>query len=229
MSCASATKRSVPGCPRSAASTIFCAAGSDGGGWAPTLCAATGPDPGPGRKTWTGCALVWSRPATMSRSEEVSPTANETAVAPSTTAESVSRLRPGRANGAARPIETERGSGSRPSSRWARYPRPTRGARPVAIAATGLSRPARSAGISAARPARLQMPAGTARSTQTGTWRLPTPNAVAVLARSGIAMRLPRATPAAQPASAGTATWPTYAAATSPGVKPMLLRMPIRR
>jgi hypothetical protein len=42
-------------------------------------------------------------------------------------------------------------AGSRPSSRCAAKPRPERGARPAAIAAVALSRPARSAAATAAR------------------------------------------------------------------------------
>jgi Bacterial regulatory proteins, luxR family len=61
--------------------------------------------------------------------------------------------RPRRANGAARPRLSARGTGSRPAAREARRPLPTRGVRPTAIASTVRSRAARSAGASALTPA----------------------------------------------------------------------------
>ena len=51
------------------------------------------------------------------------------------------------------------------------------------------------------------MASGTATSTHTGTASVPTPYTCAVWLSSGTDSRLPATTPAAQPASAGTATW----------------------
>ena len=97
------------------------------------------------------------------------------------------------------------------------------------MACTALSRPARSDGPSADRPTRAHITAATVTSTHTGTLRAPTPNALAVCASSGMDSTFPSTTPPRQPMMAGTETWPAYAATTWPGVKPMLLRMPIRR
>ena len=44
-----------------------------------------------------------------------------------------------------------------------------------------------------------------------------------------MASRLPHTAPAAQPATAGTATWSTYAATTWKGVNPIDFSTPIRR
>src|ERR1700678_20087 len=84
-------------------------------------CAAVGtwfgPAPGPDCWTWTGtvAASVWLARAALS--EECSPTAKITAVAPNATAARVTRARAGRANGAARPRLTGRGRRSRAASR----------------------------------------------------------------------------------------------------------------
>ena len=142
----------------------------------------------------------------------------------------MTRVRAGRANGLASPSVT--GLGSRrawPSSRCAAYPPDARGARPVAMARTALSRAARMAGASAAAPVSPSMARGTARSTQSGTASAPTPYTCAVWPSSGTDSRLPVTTPATTPARAGTATWIRYAATTCPGEKPMDFSTPIRR
>ena len=77
------------------------------------------------------------------------------------TAARVTADRAGRVKGAARPIVTGRGSRIRAASRCAAYPCPAGGACPAAIAATADSRPARSAGTSAASPVSASMPSGT--------------------------------------------------------------------
>lgn len=79
----------------------------------------TGP-PEPTRDTWTGSDLACDRPLATMFSEELRPTAKVTAIAPRPTAASVAAARAGRANGAARPMVTGRGSSdSLPSSRCA--------------------------------------------------------------------------------------------------------------
>jgi hypothetical protein len=66
-------------------------------------------------------------------SEVASPTPNVTVTPPNTTASKVTSVRRGRADGAARPRVTARGSVlSRASARCARYPCAGRGARPAA-------------------------------------------------------------------------------------------------
>jgi hypothetical protein len=79
------------------------------------------PPPGPpvGVNTCTGSALAWLRPSATRFSDALRPTANVTAVAPSSTAVNVIAVRAGRANGAASPIVTGRGSASLPSTRCA--------------------------------------------------------------------------------------------------------------
>ncbi len=95
------------------------------------------------RPDWPNCWIctgtvadrVWLAAARLS--EECSPNAKITAVAPNAIAASDTRVRAGRANGAARPRPTGRGRRSRAASRCATYPRPAAGARPAAIACRG--------------------------------------------------------------------------------------------
>src|SRR6516225_2420848 len=96
------------------------------------------------------------------------------------------------------------------------------------MAWTALIRPARSASSSVVRLARPSMASGTATSTHTGTASAPTPYTRAVWPSSGTDSRLP-ATPARQPASAGTATRMMYVATTWPGENPRDFSTPIRR
>src|SRR6185437_13339611 len=162
----SASRCAAPG----AAFTAAVAAAS----WA-VLGSWFGPAPGLSWKTWTCtvAARVWASRAWPS--EECSPTAKITAVAPNATAARVTAVRAGRANGAARPRLTGRGSRSRAASRCTAYPRPAPGARPAAIAVTADSRPARSAGPRAASRVMASMPAGARTSAHSGACWLPTP------------------------------------------------------
>jgi hypothetical protein len=101
---------------------------------------------------------------------------NVTAAAPLAIAAQVTSVRPGRANGAAKPSVTGRGMlVSRASARCARYPCAGRGARPAAIACTALIRPARDAGATAPATVRARAASGTTASTQNGTASVPTP------------------------------------------------------
>ena len=97
------------------------------------------------------------------------------------------------------------------------------------MARTGLSRPARSAGGSAAARLRPSIASGMATSTQGGTASVPTPYTRAVWLSSGRDSRLPASTPVRAPAVAGIATWSRYAATTWAGEKPMDFSTPIRR
>src|ERR1700755_2274896 len=157
----SVTSCRVPGWARNADTTAASCAGVG-------IC--PGPPPGPNGSTRTGIVAEWLWLAAARLSEELSPNAKITAVAPNATAASVTSVRAGRANGAARPRPAGRGrlrrAGSRgaadpraggpgpagrggwsgAASRWTAYPRPVAGARPEAIAVTADSRPARSAG-----------------------------------------------------------------------------------
>ena len=108
-------------------------------------------------------------------SEALSPNAKITAVAPNAIAARVTRVRAGRANGAARPRPTGRGRRSRAASRCMAYPRPAFGARPAAMACVADSRPARSAGVNAASTVRISIPAGARTDAHHGTCWLPTP------------------------------------------------------
>jgi len=108
-------------------------------------------------------------------SDEFNPNAKITAAAPNAIAARVTTVRAGRANGAARPSPTGRGSLSRVAIRCAAYPRPARGARPAAIASAADSRPARSAGPKAARAVSASIPAGATTEAHHGTCWLPTP------------------------------------------------------
>ena len=65
------------------------------------------------RPTCTGWAAACDRPPTTRFSDAPRPTANVTVSAPSKMATRVTAVRAGRANGAASPIVTGRGSGSR--------------------------------------------------------------------------------------------------------------------
>ena len=98
--------------------------------WAAAPCGAsrTGPPPGlctmpPGPTwptwTWTCSVLTCESPVTTRLRDVLRPTAKVTVIAPSSTAASVSEVRAGRANGAASPMVTGRGTGSRPSTRCA--------------------------------------------------------------------------------------------------------------
>ncbi len=108
-------------------------------------------------------------------SAALSPNAKITAVAPNAIAARLTRVRAGRANGAARPMPTGRGRRSRAASRYAAYPRPAFGARPAAMAWVADSSPARSAGPSAASPVSASIPAGARTDAHHGTCWLPTP------------------------------------------------------
>ena len=80
-----------------------------------------GPRAIPGGAWTTTCSVRPSvSPDTSRLSEPPRPAASVTAVAPASTAARVTMVRAGRANGAASPIVTGRGSRSRPSSRCAR-------------------------------------------------------------------------------------------------------------
>jgi hypothetical protein len=80
-----------------------------------------------------------------------SPVAKITATLPNVIATKVTTVRSGRANGAARPSATGRGTHrSLPSSRCASHPCRPLGAAPTAMARAADRRPARSAGTSAA-------------------------------------------------------------------------------
>ena len=104
------------------------------------------------------------------------PTANVTATTPNTIAANVVAVLAGRANGPARPSVIGRGSSRiRLSSRCAAYPRVGLGARPVAMAAVALIRPARIAISSAAVQQTANMASGTTTSTQADTASAPTP------------------------------------------------------
>ena len=116
---------------------------------------------------------VWLAAARLS--EEFSPNAKITAVAPNAIAASVTAVRAGRANGAASPRPAGRGRRSRAASRCAAYPRPARGARPAAIASAADSRPARSAGPNPASSTSANIPAGATTEAHHGTCWLPTP------------------------------------------------------
>ena len=61
------------------------------------------------------------------------------------------------------------------------------------------------------------MASGTAASAHSGTPRVPTPYALAVLPINTAASRCPSTAPAMQPAAAGIMAWKTYAADTWPG------------
>ena len=160
------TSCSVPRWARSTAVTAsFCAA----------LGTCPGPLPGPDSWICTGtvASRFWLESALFS--EELSPNAKITAVAPNAIAARLTVVRAGRANGAARPRPAGRGSRSRAASRCAAYPRPVRGARPAAIAWAAGSRPARSAGPSAASTVSASIPAGATTDAHQGTCWLPTP------------------------------------------------------
>ena len=124
---------------------------------------------------WTGTVPEWVWLCAARFSEEFSPNAKITAVAPNAIAARLTAVRPGRANGAARPRPAGRGRRSRAASRCAAYPRPDRGARPAAMAAVADSRPARHAGPSAASAVSTSIPAGAATEAHQGTCWLPTP------------------------------------------------------
>src|SRR5262249_44776277 len=190
--------------------------------------AGPGPPPGPNSWTCTGTVAVSSWLCAARLSEEFSPTAKITAVAPNATAARVARARAGLANGAASPRPTGRGRRSLAASRWAAYPRPARGARPAAIAWAAGSRPARSAGPSAASAVSASIPAGAATQAHHGTGWPPAPQASADWRSTWTASRLPVSTPARQPARAGQPTRPRYAATTWAGVRPMDFSTPIR-
>ena len=164
-----------------------------------------GPPPGPNGSTRTGIVAEWVWLAAARLSEELSPNAKITAVAPNAIAASVTAVRAGRANGAARP-RPACGSRSRAASRCAAYPRPARGARPAAIASAADSRPARSAGPNPASSTSANIPAGAMTEAHQGTCWLPTPYAPAELCSTGAASTLPATTPARHPARAGQPT-----------------------
>ena len=117
----------MAGCARTAASIARCWAAADG--WLRTAgCRPCGPallgltwviGLQAGRYTWMGSAFARDRPLATRVSEVLRPTAKVTAVAPSTMAVSVTAVRAGRANGAARPMVTGLGSGSLLSARCA--------------------------------------------------------------------------------------------------------------
>src|ERR1700733_167892 len=117
----------VPGWARSAAVT---AASWPASGHCP------GPAAVPGPLAWISTGTVADRVCAAAAwpSEECSPNAKITAVAPNAIAARLTAVRAGRANGAARPRPTGRGRGSRAASRCAAYPRPAAGARPAASA-----------------------------------------------------------------------------------------------
>ena len=162
----SVTSCRVPGWARSADTTAASCA-------AVGIC--PGPAPGPNGSTCTGIVAEWLWLAAARLSEELSPNAKITAVAPNATAASVTAVRAGRANGAARPRPAGLGSRSRAASRCAAYPRPARGARPAAIASAADSRPARSAGPNPASSTSANIPAGAMTEAHQGTCWLPTP------------------------------------------------------
>src|ERR1700749_1681141 len=83
--------------------------------------------------TWTGTVAARDCASRALFSEECSPIAKITAVAPNAIAASVTAVRAGLANGAARPRPTGRGRLSRAASRWTAYPRAAPGAPPQAI------------------------------------------------------------------------------------------------
>ena len=155
----------MPGWARSAAVTAASWAASGN---------CCGPAPGPNCWICTGAVAEWVWLAAARLSEEFSPNAKITAVAPNAIAASVTTVRAGRANGAARPRPTGRGRRSRAASRCAAYPRPVLGARPAAIASAADSRPARSAGPSAASAVSTSIPAGATTEAHHGTCWLPT-------------------------------------------------------
>src|SRR5579859_5124991 len=100
---------------------------------------------------------------------------NVAAAAPLAIAAQVTSVRPGRENGAARPSVAGRGTlDSRASARCARYPGAGPGARPAAIAAAALIRPARDAGTIAPATVSARAASGTTASTQSGTVSVPT-------------------------------------------------------
>jgi len=183
------------------------AAGAAATGW---LGAGTPrPPDGPPVKTVTAARLSGSCAAPTAFSEAVSPTAKVAATVPKTTASSMATVRTGCAKGVARPYVTARGSGSRPAARWAHWPRPVRGARPTAMASTVRSRPARSAGTSAAIPTTSSAAVGTRRSTHQATDSEAAPYASSVSATSGTASRLLSTTPRVMPTPAGSSAWAT--------------------
>ena len=98
-----------------------------------------------------------------------------TAAAPNSTATSVTRVRPGRAAGAANPRVTGRGTDvSFARIRCAKNPCRGLGARPVAIACTADMEPALDAGPAAASTVSAITASGTTTSTQNGTPSTPT-------------------------------------------------------
>ena len=124
-----ARAKTLPARPATLTSFPYTATSCRVPGWAPNAavtaasCAALGicpgPMPGPNCSTCTGIVAerVWLAAARLS--EEFSPNAKITAVAPNAIAASVTRVRAGLANGAARPRPTGRGSRRLEASRCA--------------------------------------------------------------------------------------------------------------
>ena len=187
--------------------------------------------PGPIASMRTGLATLRCRSVITWRSDQFRPIANVAAATPTTRAPSIIDARTGWASPAEIPSRPGRPTGAaRPSRR--RRPPSGRidGAAPRVIASTGLIRPARSAGTSAA--SRHVARARPSTPTTTGADRLKavgSPNDRAVSWTTGWLAMVPMTTPMTEPTAAGASTCPPRTRLTWRGVYPTAFITPMSR